>query len=69
MLRKKPTYESAAKPLDKLYERMKGHMVDSDSRVPKSSKAGASEVTTEVDSVSYPTKSMFSLMLVGRSDM
>ncbi|KAF8560027.1 hypothetical protein OG21DRAFT_1492445 [Imleria badia] len=47
MLRKKPIYEGVTKPLDKLYERMRGHMIYSDSQAPKPSKAGLSEGTTE----------------------
>ncbi|KAI9570247.1 hypothetical protein HD554DRAFT_2170419 [Boletus coccyginus] len=39
-LKKKPTYEQAMKPLEKLYERMKGHMVGSDSQDPTLSKGG-----------------------------
>jgi hypothetical protein len=51
-LRKKPTNEGATNPLDKLYERMKGYMVDSDSRVSKPSKGGLPDGATEVGSVS-----------------
>ena len=51
-MRKKPTYEGATKPLDKLYERMKGRMVESDSQVPKTSKVGPSEGVAKVGSVS-----------------
>ncbi|KAH0838013.1 hypothetical protein J3R83DRAFT_6253 [Lanmaoa asiatica] len=50
-LRKKPTYEGATKPLDRLYERMRDHIVDSDSQAPIPSKAGSSEGTTKTEIV------------------
>ena len=44
--------EGATKPLDKLYERMKDYMVDSESQVSKPSKVASSEGTGKVGSVS-----------------
>ncbi|KAF8445583.1 hypothetical protein L210DRAFT_928319 [Boletus edulis BED1] len=48
-LRKKTAHEGATKPLVKLYQRMTGHMVDSDSQLPRSSKVDLSKGTTEVN--------------------
>lgn len=54
LLRKKPMYEGAAQPLDGLYKRMKGHMVDPVSRAPKSSPTeGTIEVGPSFASQNY----------------
>lgn len=56
-LTKKPIYEGATKPLDQLYERMKGYMINSVSKALRPSQVDRS---TGVGSISSTTQSVFS---------
>lgn len=67
MMRKKPAYEGATKPLDKLYERMKDYMVDSNPQASEPSKVVSSEGATEVGFVSFNLQNQCPYFLVDTS--